>query len=44
MIRNNLDLFSQTIMESACLVATYPLNTIKTRIQAKNAFEDVAFF
>lgn len=43
-ISNNLDLFSTLFIDSNLLLVIYPLNTIKTRIQAQHKYEDVSYF
>ena len=44
LISKNLDLFAITLMELNSLLLTYPLLTIKTRVQSKNIFEDSSHF
>ena len=44
LISKNIDLFTVTMLELNALLLTYPLNTIKTRVQAKHPFEDVSNF
>ena len=44
LISKNLDYFAVTFMELTSLLVTYPLLTIKTRVQAKHLYEDVSFF
>ena len=43
-ISRNLELFSTLLIDTNVLLALYPLNTIKTRIQAQHKYEDVAYF
>lgn len=43
-ITRNIDLFTTSFIELNIMVLTYPLNTIKTRIQAHNLHTDVAKF
>lgn len=43
-ISTNLDLFTTLFIDSNLLLALYPLNTVKTRIQCQHKYEDVAYF
>lgn len=43
-LSRNSELFTNLLMDTNCLLLTYPFNTIKTRIQSKHTYEDVAFF
>ena len=43
-ISRNLDLFTTLLIDSNLLLIIYPLNTIKTRIQAQHKYEDVSYF
>jgi len=40
----NMEYFSITVMELNLLLLTYPLQTLKTRIQARHHQEDVSYF
>jgi hypothetical protein len=44
LMKNNTDLYASTIFEMTMGICLYPLNTIKTRIQAQNRTEDVSHF
>lgn len=44
MFSKNIDYVSLTLMEANLLLLTYPLNTIKTRMQANHQKEDVSHF
>lgn len=44
MFSKNMEFLSITVMELNLLLLTYPLQTLKTRVQARHAKEDVSYF
>lgn len=43
-VSRNTDMLSNLFLDMNLLLLTFPLNTIKTRIQSKHKYEDVSYF